>query len=575
MKARRRKKNRKLGLQAKIFIPIVLVVAVMVVVFTINSCYSLEQRLCEQGGKTALEVAKAAAVQLTDCDFEHITSENSDAYRQVATELRKIAEGSNVEYLYTIYTDGESVYYGVDATIGADHSLLGSDYEAIYEQLEPVFRGEDVADDYISDVDGLKLITAVTPVVGRDGNVIGVVGCDFNAEAISHTIQQAAVRTMLLGLAFLLASLALIIFTVSRILNNLHIVNEKVYDLANTDGDLTKLLEVKSGDELEMIADNINGLVSFIREIVVHIADSSEELSDRSQTLTDSMARMSGAVANISTTMEQMSAGMQETSSSLQIINLDIEQADERVKHVAELSEEGSADAGKAIMHANEVYAAAEQKREHAVEEADRMEQAIVEKIESSKRVERIHALTGKILEISSQTNLLALNASIEAARAGDAGRGFAVVADEIGKLASDSAKSAAEIQSVSQEIITVVDELAKESERMMNFLKETIVGGYDRLLETSEQYRTAVEASGAKMKLFADMCEQLDESMNHVRYNVATINASIEESAEGITLVATNTSDLVRETDGVNDEVDGVRKVVDQLGTEVGKFTI
>lgn len=41
------------------------------------------------------------------------------------------------------------------------------------------------------------------------------------------------------------------------------------------------------------------------------------------------------------------------------------------------------------------------------------------------------------------QINLLALNASIEAARAGEAGKGFAVVADQIGKLASDSAKSA------------------------------------------------------------------------------------------------------------------------------------
>ena len=38
---------------------------------------------------------------------------------------------------------------------------------------------------------------------------------------------------------------------------------------------------------------------------------------------------------------------------------------------------------------------------------------------------------------------MLALNASIEAARAGEAGKGFAVVADQIGKLASDSAKSA------------------------------------------------------------------------------------------------------------------------------------
>ena len=53
----------------------------------------------------------------------------------------------------------------------------------------------------------------------------------------------------------------------------------------------------------------------------------------------------------------------------------------------------------------------------------------------------------------------------MEAARAGSAGKGFAVVADQIGKLATNSAGAATEIQKVTADVIASVDELAAEAE--------------------------------------------------------------------------------------------------------------
>lgn len=72
--------------------------------------------------------------------------------------------------------------------------------------------------------------------------------------------------------------------------------------------------------------------------------------------------------------------------------------------------------------------------------------------------------VVNKISGNASRSNILALNASIEAARSGEHGRGFAVVATEMGKLASDSGSSAAEIKgtlnTITQHLATIISSI-------------------------------------------------------------------------------------------------------------------
>ena len=58
-----KQKNRKIGLRAKLIIPIIVLMVVIVGALTLISSYSLEKRMCELGGETALEVARVAAAQ--------------------------------------------------------------------------------------------------------------------------------------------------------------------------------------------------------------------------------------------------------------------------------------------------------------------------------------------------------------------------------------------------------------------------------------------------------------------------------------------------------------------------------
>ena len=140
---------------------------------------------------------------------------------------------------------------------------------------------------------------------------------------------------------------------------------------------------------------------------------------------------------------------------------------------------------------------------------------------------------------------MLSLNASIEAARAGEAGRGFAVVADEIGKLAANSAETAAQIQKVSVEVVSAVNDLAKKAEEMLTFMDETAMAGYTKLLETSGSYRSDVGDMNQMMEHFANESEEIKNSIDQIKEAVSAVSIAVEESAKGVTNVTEMSVDV------------------------------
>ena len=203
------------------------------------------------------------------------------------------------------------------------------------------------------------------------------------------------------------------------------------------------------------------------------------------------------------------------------------------------------------------------------------MAAAVQNKIEKSREVERIKELTKNIISITQQTNLLALNASIEAARAGEAGRGFAVVADEIGQLATHSAGAATEIQKVTTEVIQSVDELAAESEEMIDFMNRTAMGGYEQLLETSENYQNDVGSMSEMMQRFASESKELKYSMDSIKEMVEGVKTAVGESAQGIGNVSEMTVALTNSIGDIGHKADSNMGIAGQLNTEVGKFKL
>jgi methyl-accepting chemotaxis protein len=62
-------------------------------------------------------------------------------------------------------------------------------------------------------------------------------------------------------------------------------------------------------------------------------------------------------------------------------------------------------------------------------------------------------------------------------------------VADEIRKLAEDSKSTVNEIQTVTETLVSAVNNLVKSSEGMLHFIDQSVIKDYDSQVETGEQY--------------------------------------------------------------------------------------
>ena len=568
-------RTRGLTIRAKILIPSIIIVVLVCGLMGYNSYTRFEESMVRMGVEEADMAATIVADSLDANLVSEVTvgSEGTQVYQNLQGNLRKKQKACGIAFLYTLYTDGKKVYYGVDSD--EDAAKVGDEFADSYAELEPVFGGKEYIQDYIDHTEDGDLITVYKPIEDNAGKVVAILGCDYDASSIAAELQEAVVRTLQIGGICLLLAILILTIIVSRITKGLMQVNAKIYDLVHNEGDLTQKLDVRSGDELELIAGNVNELLAYIRKIMIGISSGSMQLMSTSRKMVDHVSSADESITDVSATMQEMSAAMEETTSSLNQITEAIDEIYSSVECIA-----GNADAGKVSSQEMESRAsgandAAAEGEKKANIETEKMAASLNEKIAKSKSVEQIEVLTSNIIEITEQTNLLALNASIEAARAGEAGRGFAVVADEIGKLAGNSADAAAKIRQVSAEVIQAVDELAEGSQQMIEFVRNSTEEGFGGLVATSENYATDANAMRAMMEQFAQTAEELRSTMDGIRESISAVNIAVEESAKGIAGVSESSVQLTGNVNDIQSEASDNNGIAEDLATEVGKFKL
>jgi Methyl-accepting chemotaxis protein len=452
-----------------------------------------------------------------------------------------------------------------------------ADYLVIYDQILEYSANTQVSE--ASELANNDLKVAGTALTAELSDMRALNKENMDA-AVAHqkSLYQQVTRTIIIAIV---AAAVVLLFVVwvcwtwvcKRLIN----INKQLRDLISTieegKGDLTKRVQCFCTDEIGTLASGINIFIETLQGIMKQINSSSSKLGSVVNLVSDKVTTANDNSNDISSVMEELSSSMQEISSTLTGIQESITVVDENVTELSDTSQ-GMYD-----------YAVGMQKRaenlEHnAVENkqnTSNIVNGIIDKlrkaIEDSKSVDRVNDLTDEILSISQQTNLLSLNASIEAARAGEAGRGFAVVADEISQLANSSREAANNIQTINNMVVQAVNELIESADSIVDYINNNILPDYEGFVGAGKQYNEDSVHVNEIVNRFNDMSVNLKELMDSITNSINGISLAVDESTQGASNVAMNTSDLVKDIDEIADAMDDNRQVAGSLTDEAERF--
>ena len=301
--------------------------------------------------------------------------------------------------------------------------------------------------------------------------------------------------------------------------------------------------------------EKVKAVFSAVKSDADNLAHSIDEVTGR-------INMVAGETTNMSSVMEEFTASLQEMSANITEISENMQEMDETFTQMSEEAQDGKLYAQESNNTAYEIMTRSEAQRREVQAMAEAVEASMREKIEESKKAERILDLTRDILEIADQTNLLALNASIEAAHAGDAGRGFAIVADEINKLSVMTSTTASEISDISKTVLNAVSQLAEEAKKVVEFMKDKTVGSYAELVEVGHKYQGDSKIMFDKMQDFAYIAESLATQLDEATKTFDSIRTSANESADAVgdftnsVLLITEHMEEIRQSNKENDRI-------------------
>ncbi len=534
---------------------------------------TMENFLRQKSMNDVMEIAVIAAENVDAETFLSAMEGDAGALETVKNSLSFFLAGDSVTYVYTLMPKDTDNFQFVVDTDPEDPGEYAEDYTAQDAMFEAMQGKPSVTKEAFTDEWG-TFYSGYAPIL-HNGKALGIIAVDYEASSI-RTSLNSLIRNLLaavtIGIFFAISAALLAAVRMKR---NFKKVNDKIIEVVSSDGDLTKVLDITSGDELEIIAISLNKLLQKTGNTVREIKNGADNIELKMEDINTHVSVSVSRIGAISGTIHSMVSSSGEIALSAQTVGEQVDFVYKDIQDIVKIVTDNTTELKEINVSSAELTDTARSSSDRVEENVEAMSIRFDKEKEKANAVLRIKELSDAILSISGQTNLLALNASIEAARAGDAGKGFSIVAEEIGALAGDTNNAANEIRKMSDGVVEAIQGLDTIAEHMLLFLQKEVSQDYKKFGNASQNFTDKSETIRTSMERLQQITQQYAKSLERIKHAMQSVSAISEENSAEITNVSQLLSSIDTDMKNIEKSTEETVLAVSVMNKDLSSYRI
>lgn len=564
------------SIQGKIILYFVLLIFGITVVTGAIQYRSNSKKLIEENRQDVIKLASAASLIIDGDSHQSLKSvqdQTGSSYKKIREIMQEFQKQTGVTYIYTLVMNSNNeVKFVVDAD--ADEPAdVGYEYE-YFPIMSEAFNGKASADSELVTDEWGTYMSGYAPIKNSSGKVIAIVGVDIDVSRIKEQKLQVLNSIVISVAVSMFLTIILSIFLSRKIVRPIQRLVKRLKELSSSGGDLTQKIEIKTGDEIEVLGDSVNEFITNVRDIVEQITGTAEDVNRLALGMNVNLSENQKAVEDVSTSIYGIASGASSQAEdvsyiagSIKNIVNEINENENKIHSMNEAVDETRRLINSGLEAVNYQNIKTEQNLD-----AFKNVTAVFDKL--SKEADEVGKIILIITNISEQTNLLALNAAIEAARAGEHGKGFSVVAEEVRKLAEGSATATNEVSQILLRINQDTKDAIDEIQRADLIAKEQISAVDDTSItfkNMAKEIEGMIENIGRISKFFEGISINLggiSEKVNEIA-DVSQENAGIAQE------VSASSEEQNATMEEIKDTAENLHDLSNSLKGMVSKFTI